>query len=357
MTFLDERPLDFSRRETRELRDLFALAYSRMDQARHIARMAGLSPSYFPTGRDNMYLTWTALLAEMADQGLLRRLVETARDDPAVAGYRPRLAEMLTPNPPLRAVEPARPADWWRGDDRLPATVLALRQERLLEKQSRLHHIDVARGVARIAPSVARLEMDLADGQPAHGTGFLIQPDTLLTAYHNLIDSRGRAALSVAADFDDERGHRQPHLTARALVNTIHGDAARDWTVIRLDAAVDRPPLPLGSPYDVNVDDSLIIIQHPLGAPKQFALDALAVRYADDNIVQYVADTQKGSSGSPVFNARMQVIALHQAEAELTLPDEAGRPVVVWRNQGLRIDRVKDGLRRAGIPFAEPDPA
>ena len=40
---------------------------------------------------------------------------------------------------------------------------------------------------------------------------------------------------------------------------------------------------------------------------------ATRFHYIDDRVVQYLADTQAGSSGSPVFNADGQLIGLHHA--------------------------------------------
>jgi S1-C subfamily serine protease len=134
-------------------------------------------------------------------------------------------------------------------------------------------------------------------------------------------------------------------------VDKIVGDAKHDWAVVRLDTPVDRAPLALGTPFDVGIDDTVVIIQHPTGAFKQFALEPLAIRHVDADRVQYVADTQQGSSGSPVFNVRMQVIALHHAEAELTV-DVQGKPETVWRNEGIRIERVMKGLKRAKIAYS-----
>ena len=107
----------------------------------------------------------------------------------------------------------------------------------------------------------------------------------------------------------------------------------------------------LGTPYDVGIDDTVIIIQHPKGAYKQFSLEPLAIRHVDPTRLQYVADTQQGSSGSPVFNDRMHVVALHHVEAEVTQTVE-GKPQTVWRNQGVQIGQVTQALTEHGVGFS-----
>jgi endonuclease G len=96
----------------------------------------------------------------------------------------------------------------------------------------------------------------------------------------------------------------------------------------------------------------IVIIQHPLGAFKQFALEPLAIRYADEDRLQYVADTQDGSPGSPVFNEHMQVIALHHAESAIDITVD-GRPQMLWRNEGIRVDKVVNGLLGHGLTFVD----
>lgn len=348
MSFLGEAPLDYSLPETIELRDLFVLAYQHQAAAEQLAASVKLVPGTFPL-HVNMRLTWTELLTVMSNQGRLRALVEKASKDPSASAYHQRFTEMLSENPPLRPPVPNLPTDWWKGDDRQPTVAKKLYFERLLEKRNRLLHVGVARALVEIAPSVGRLEIVFEEGR-VHGTGFLIQPNILLTNYHNLFVSEYGNIRAIIADFDDEDGFPGKHLEVKGLIETIHGNEKNDWGIIELEEDIARPLVSLGSIYDVGVNDAVIIIQHPLGGKKQFALDAMAIRFVDDNIVQYVADTQKGSSGSPVFNSRMEVVALHHAEAEITI-DLGDRKEVVWRNEGIHINQVVFDLQNSNIPF------
>ena len=349
MSFLDDVPQDWTQPELPALRDLFVLAYRRLAVAEDLADAAGIVPGTFPY-RENIWLTWTALVKVLGDQGRLRTLVENAAADPAAAAYRSRFGEMLHDRPavppPVRLGEGGQ---WWKGDDQSPAAATRLQLERLMERRSRLIDIELAEHVVVAARSVAKLSLRFGS-EPAHGTGFLIDPGHVLTNHHNVMHEIYGPVTGVVAEFDYDQGVHESPLVRQARTDGIVSDAADDWAVLTLAAPVDRPPLRLGTPFDIGPDDLVVIIQHPQGAFKQFALEPLAIRHVDDARIHYVADTQHGSSGSPVFNSKMHVIALHQAEAEVQVTVD-GRTETVWRNQGIRMSRIMRGLRDHGINF------
>jgi S1-C subfamily serine protease len=294
------------------------LAYRRREGAETLAGRANLVPGTFPE-KHNMRLTWTALLNELANQAKLEDLVNIALEDPVAAGFRSRIEELLneqnapTQPPPHTSVDVKQ--SWWRGGEETSK----FHHERLMEQRSRLIHIDVVRSIGEVSQSVARLVLRF-DGNRGWGTGFLISSDSVLTNCHNVVDKEYGGVGDIAVEFDYELNPRSCALVCRGLVESIEADETHDWAVIRLDRAVNRDPIPLGTPFGIGKDDGVIIIQHPLGAPKTFALDAMAIRHVDDDRIQYVADTEKGSSGSPVFNLGMHLIALHHAEAEVAIP-------------------------------------
>ena len=68
--------------------------------------------------------------------------------------------------------------------------------------------------------------------------------------------------------------------------------------------------------------------------------------YVDDRIVQYLTDTLPGSSGSPCFDSEWKVIALHHSGGWLREPGAKER---YYRNEGIHINKVIDGLAAAGL--------
>ena len=82
----------------------------------------------------------------------------------------------------------------------------------------------------------------------------------------------------------------------------------------------------------------LNIIQHPRARRKEVAVQDNELDNIYTTRVRYTTDTERGSSGSPVFNNGWEVIALHHAGGK--------RQNGKWiNNQGIRIDKIVADLR------------
>ncbi|MBK7780566.1 MAG: trypsin-like peptidase domain-containing protein [Ardenticatenia bacterium] len=199
-----------------------------------------------------------------------------------------------------------------------------------------------------MSKAVGRITADFKSGR-YHGTGFLMGPDLLLTNHHVLFDQdhgdERAAGVALLLDYEESfSGALREGQAFVGLPDSIIGDKADDWAVVRLATAPDAayPRLPLsGGP--VTVDDPVFVVQHPGGRPKEIGLTRNLVRHVGADCIQYLTDTEGGSSGSPVFNARWQVVALHH---RWTKAGALGREC---RNQGVAIGRVVAGLRAAGV--------
>ena len=198
------------------------------------------------------------------------------------------------------------------------------------------------------ARAVAKLRMHFSDGWYS-GTAFLIAPDKLMTAHHNLVTPSGEVATRVTARFDYERNLDGPEaegLTIACDVAGFAGEAGDDWALITLATAQAGRPVTRLSDVPARTDDRVAIIQHPGGMAKQVALHDNLVTFADATRVQYLTDTLPGSSGAPVFDARWRVVALHHAGGDLNVP---GTKQMVYRNQGIAIGRVRERMAALGV--------
>lgn len=347
--FLDTLPLDWTRPEGEEVLRLLASAYRTRAEMEEAAQGVGIETIDL-AWNDRLRLSWRALFDEARLQNRLRPLVNRALADPRKAAIHARLNALLQPAPAVEVPEPRTAAGEpivdarWRASD--------ADTEKILGATSML--VDVAfleRGL-RVSRSVARLKVHFGGAQ-FFGSGFLIAEDMLLTNHHVLFDYRtGAAATEVYVWFNfqldiEDRPQKVDDLTAD--MQTIVADQEDDWAVIRLARKVDPalyPPLRLGSSRPLAPGSRVNIVQHPGGLEKKLSLIHNAVVHVDDRIVQYLTDTDRGSSGSPVFDERWEVVALHHSGGDLPIPGTTRR---AFRNEGINIARVRAALQQRGV--------
>lgn len=340
--FVDHVPFDWTAPGALELRDLLAAVYDRPGRAEQLAKAAGVHTGYVDWERPVMTV-WFDLIGVASNQKRLRPLLEAVVAGPdRAAGDRVR--ELLDARPVLAATGSRDgPGDFAHFTD--PDA-----QERQIFRSSTLQDVDFLRRGTRMATAVCRLLVTSADGSPYHGTGFRITDDLLLTNHHVLFDAEGRAPSAVEAWFGYEAdldGRVREHRVVPCDPASAVGEAGPDWAVVRAAEGLpeDAVRVSLTDPAEVAVDDRVYIIQHPNGAVKKLAARHNVVRHVDDTVIQYWTDTEKGSSGSPVFDDHWRPVALHRRWRRIGGADQPAE----FRNEGIRIERVVEGLVRKAL--------
>ncbi|HEX8220562.1 MAG TPA: trypsin-like peptidase domain-containing protein [Chloroflexia bacterium] len=172
------------------------------------------------------------------------------------------------------------------------------------------------------------------------GTGFMVTPDLLMTNNHVLPSADLLPDVIFRFNYEENwKGEAQPMAEHRAKPGGIfHTNKALDYSVVQVDGEPGRTWgwLPLKG-RDLQKDERVNIIQHAAGQPKKISLQNNIVEYVGGNVAQYVTATLPGSSGSPVFNDRWEVVALHHAGGNLPEPTTQQR---FFRNEGILILRV-----------------
>jgi V8-like Glu-specific endopeptidase/endonuclease/exonuclease/phosphatase family metal-dependent hydrolase len=170
------------------------------------------------------------------------------------------------------------------------------------------------------------------------GTGFLIGRSFLMTNNHVLADKE--EAEGSVAEFGFEEGE---DITRVAIEpgRLFITDKNLDFTIVACDGRniSDIKPIQLlRNPSTVTRNERVNIIQHPKGLPKKVALHDNKVILIKDKVVHYHTDTEPGSSGSPVFNNKWDLVALHHAGWSVG----GGRST----NEGVRISAIVSHLLR-----------
>jgi Trypsin-like peptidase domain len=200
-------------------------------------------------------------------------------------------------------------------------------------------------------------------------TGFLVGPDLMLTAAHNLMGTEGifadPAEVTILFDqfmWDKRTGRvakgeqcglraiprsrpRQPDIVASSIrtdpnCEQVISDNELDYVLVRLDRPIGLSFLPYSHRIrgwnNVRIAEiaplgSVFVIQHPLGGLQKFAEGRIREIERRDNrgkpvreampdgdfpqFFQYETRSLSGTSGSPIFDARREVVVgLHIGE-------------------------------------------
>jgi len=229
-------------------------------------------------------------------------------------------------NPPAPADEP--PFDPTVGDQ--------AELELIVNSEDNFIDIDMLAGAIYTAQAVGRIERP--SGR-ALGTGFLVGPDLMLTNYHVFKDKSVLSSAVVRFDYHANADG----VTTQGRVFEFQPDfyigskdTELDFALVKIkgEPLAERKMQPgdedlgylellrrgrhrgylLLAPRMLVEHERVNIIQHPNGNPQKVVLTQnyiLADMTADR--VHYLADTQPGSSGSPVLNRYWEVVALHHS--------------------------------------------
>ena len=213
----------------------------------------------------------------------------------------------------------------------------------------------------KVSRAVARVQIHDQQGRSlGYGTGFLVSPRLFLTNNHVLDSAEAASASQAEFNFQENgAGEMQPsEVFAFTPSDFFLTDKEHDYTLVSIkqDARlVNYGWLPLiPQTGKLVVGETVNIIQHPNGEPKQLAIRDNKVIDELELFLHYETDTSPGSSGSPVFNDQWEVVALHHsgvpkysAEGKIQATDGRdweewmGEQRIAWiANEGVRVSRL-----------------
>ena len=202
--------------------------------------------------------------------------------------------------------------------------------------------VAAARAVGRI------LVKDSRGRLVGYGTGSMISPHLMMTNHHVLDNAQAAAASQVEFDYQDGIDGSLLDVTTFDFDpdRFFIADEALDFAIVAVRAADDE----LG-PFGFNrlidsdgtalVGEFVTIVQHPRGNKKQVALRENRIVDRPESFLHYAADTEPGSSGSPVFNDQWEVVALHHASVRAPEHTEFGGVL----NEGIRITAILGAVK------------
>lgn len=221
-----------------------------------------------------------------------------------------------------------------------------------------------AEKLALVSEATCRIEFPA--GQP-QGTGILVAPDLVLTNYHVVETQLQRklGAGDIVCRFGyarDTKGCNEgtvyklvdgnewaiacsPYDEADESGKDDASPSRLDYALLRLQFAItDWEPIPLAANADLPVADlPVLIVQHPAGTPQALAIGKSLGMNKSGSRFRYDTDTLAGSSGSPVLDQALKLVALHHA-------GDPRSSIRAEYNQGIPISMIAESLRAKEIP-------
>lgn len=315
-----------------DLREVLARLYPTERDARRVATEAGLNTGLIALEGTSIINTWFAILQHAVNRDKVASVVEAARrdypDDEA-------LQHAQRGAPPKTIVGP-EPTDW-------RSTRNLSQLEKILGRASTLVPISFLEIGLLKARSVAKVR--LSGG--ASGSGFLTHDDLLITNHHVLPNKAAASTATVLFNYQQTAAGLSAEVDEHKLLpdDLFQTSDLDDWTAVRIAGhpGAKWGELPL-APARIEAGTRVNIVQHPAGQHKQISLLFNLVAYVGNNRVQYLTDTEPGSSGSPVFDEGWNVVALHHSGGWLPEPGGSDQSATFYRNEGILIDVIIDGL-------------
>lgn len=177
---------------------------------------------------------------------------------------------------------------------------------------------------------VCLVDYRLPDGKRICGTGFLVASDLVMTNEHVIRCAMAKSLPGSSIELAFGYRSKETHAVRYKLVDEswlVASDEALDYAILRVqgkpgsDALVSSGSTERGYFKLVNEtlqeNEPLLILQHPYdeleGSPSPLRLTiGFAHKQGEPvHVLRHSANTSEGSSGSPVFSGRMDLIALH----------------------------------------------
>jgi hypothetical protein len=230
------------------------------------------------------------------------------------------------------------------------------------------------RRLDKLRSQICRIENPV---NQAVGTGWLVDRDLLLTNWHvvrRVLKGEKKASdVTLRFDYAEDADGTNPGVTFKlaaewclqsspaSAIELGEGDdeptmAQLDYALLRVAQPAGDMPGPVGERRGwvqtkrgtpaAAFGEIVFVLQHPQGDPLKLAIGASKGSNSAGSRLMHDANTLRGSSGSPCLNARLELVALHNAGDPL-YDGVIGSP---QQNQAVPVEWILADIEGAGGP-------
>jgi effector-associated domain 1 (EAD1)-containing protein/trypsin-like peptidase len=183
--------------------------------------------------------------------------------------------------------------------------------------------------MARLEERTCRIDAETAAGCVPFGTGFLIGPGLCLTAGHVIEEARDRGheppalrlrfgdgeQFGLDPDWAAARSPRSPVDNLAEPGDRVPDPGELDFAVLRVAGSPGKSRGWISALRERAPEryDELAILQHLGGEPLTLAFGTVIGFNGNHTRLRHTVNTAHGSSGAPLFDIRMNLVAVHQS--------------------------------------------
>ena len=325
-----------------QLNDVLSDLVPNKDGITKYVKASGLKPQFIDTSGNAMDV-WSNVLSE-ADKNskvdeLVKSVLNTYPDNPFLKSALATKEIDYSLSPDIDKISK------WQDISEETLEVLTMGRSTLLPVNF------LARGVQK-SKAVGKVEIKIGSNRVNIGTGFLFKVKGIndlffITNYHVINDRKDIDKTKVIFDYElDIDGNSVASKSFRIDENRAwYCSPVNEYDTTVFNLIDDHNELESYGyielkEIEIAQNDFVNIIQDPGGEMKQISLYHNIVTNTSERVVQYLTDTLKGSSGSPVFNSDWEVVALHHSGGG-NKPGEPELPEgIKSRNEGIFINKI-----------------
>ncbi len=193
------------------------------------------------------------------------------------------------------------------------------------------------------AKKVVRIKM-----RRGSATGFMITDEVLITNNHVFENKEEADSAQIQFNYRLDIGSdpTQPDVWECDGKSLFHTNPDLDYSIVRIKEKNGKKAGNVWGNFnftkrtDIGINQRVNIIQHPRGRFKEIAFRDNQVKFIGNEFIQYLTDTDYGSSGSPVLDDWFEVVALHNQRVR-----DPQSPYKWYRNQGFLMHVIYDEIK------------